>query len=331
MTRLWLLCVSAALACACGGAATDASGGGQDGSPAASSAAAATNDPPAPSSEAPADESADRGMAGVRKLSGPTRKNEMVELTITEAGFGPTAVTPAGRKYYTVGVRGRSVSAAAGLLGGSKGDDFMLDVHRFVYAQNDLGCLSRPEPGVPGVSNVVGNTITFPPNGYADGRFVFLVPDDTQRVRVLIAPSGEGRLTIPVGDDFDPGWPAPLHTIEDGSTMRVLVLPSPSLPASLPPAAAGRQHVLLDVVVENLKDQGIEFMAAQQFRMIDPAGKFIARSDLTSTLGCRVDDGEVIPPRHVRRMMAVYDLPAGAPHKLQYRGFEKDEAVVVIK
>jgi hypothetical protein len=39
----------------------------------------------------------------------------------------------------------------------------------------------------------------------------------------------------------------------------------------------------------------------------------------------------VIPAGNARRFRYVYDVPAGMPLKLQYRGFEKDEAVVEIK
>jgi hypothetical protein len=261
------------------------------------------------------------------------KQNAILKLEVTEAGFFPAnRPAPAGSRYYTVGLRGTSRSASAQMLGGSKGDDVFVDVRRFVFAQNERGCISRPERAVVGVPNLFGDTITFSPTKPVEGRLVFLVPDDTSRVRVLIAPSGPDALAVPAGADFTPSWPAPQQTIDDGSTLRVLVLPRPAPRSSFPPPAAGFEHLVLDVVVQNLKDtQGIEFQPSQQLRMVDAKGKFIQASPLTNQLGCRLEDGDVIPPGHARRLMLVFDTPAGAPRRLQYRGFEKDEVMVDVK
>jgi hypothetical protein len=325
MARVSVFCMVAALVWACGGSSPEAN---PTGSP--SSAAP-------PSSRSAESGLASAPAAGTRqdlsRIAANPKQNAILRLEVTEAGFGPTGnAAPSGRRYYTVGLRGISRSDSASLLGRSKGDDVLVDVRRFVYAQNDRGCISRPERNVAGVANFFGETMTFSPAKPVEGRLVFLVPDDTTRVRVLIAPGGEDGLIVPAGPDFTPSWPAPIGTIEDGSTMRIIVLPSPAPPASLPPPAAGRQHVVLDVVIENLKtDQGIEFQASQQLRLMDAAGKFVQASRLTAQLGCRVEDGDVIPPGHSRRVMAVFDMPAGAPRRLQYRGFERDEAIVAIK
>lgn len=42
-------------------------------------------------------------------------------------------------------------------------------------------------------------------------------------------------------------------------------------------------------------------------------------------------DMGMIPGGSARRFMLVYDVPAGLPLKLPYRGFEKDETVGEIK
>jgi hypothetical protein len=134
---------------------------------------------------------------------------------------------------------------------------------------------------------------------------------------------------VPAGEDFTPEWPSPAHTIEDGTTLRVLVLPNPAPSAALTPPPAGREYVVLDFVIENQQtEHGIEFQTSQQLRLVDPAGKFVQQSALTKKFGCRLDDGDLIPPGHARRFMVVYDMPAGVPAKLQYRGFEVDEVTV---
>jgi hypothetical protein len=157
----------------------------------------------------------------------------------------------------------------------------------------------------------------------------FALPQDTQRVRVLIAPAGDGALIVPVGEEFTPAWPEPVKKLEDGSTLRVLVFPVTSQNPQLPSPPKGREHVVLDFAIENLRDdQGIEFTTSQQLRMIEPSGAFILPSSLTQQIGCRLDDGDVIPPRHQRRFLVVYEVPVGIPKRLQYRGFEIDEAIV---
>jgi hypothetical protein len=152
-------------------------------------------------------------------------------------------------------------------------------------------------------------------------------------VRLLIAPGGEDGLIVPAGEDFTPSWPRPVQTIDDGTTMRVHVLPLASIPAHIPAPAAGRELIAIDVAIETLKtDQGIEFQASQQLRLAGPAGSFMQPSAaLTKLAGCTLDDNDIVPPGHVRRLMAIFDMPAGSPVRLQYRGFEKEEAIVQIR
>jgi len=207
----------------------------------------------------------------------------------------------------------------------------MIDARKFVFAQNERGCLSQPQFDVTSVPNLFGDSMTFSPSKASEGRLTFLVPDDTQRIRVLIAPAGSDGLAVSAGADFTPSWPTPVHTIDDGNTMRILVLPTPSPSSALPPLTAGREYVVLDVVVQNLNtEQGIEFQPSQQLRLMDSAGKFVTASTATQQLGCRMNDGDVVPPGQARRLMAVYEMPAGAPRRLHYRGFEKAETIVAI-
>jgi hypothetical protein len=117
--------------------------------------------------------------------------------------------------------------------------------------------------------------------------------------------------------------------LEDGTTLRLLVLPASGRHTQLPSPPADRENVILDFVIENLRDdQGIEFSTTQQLRLIEPSGAFVQPSALTQQFGCRLDDGDVIPPRHSRRFLVAYEIPAGIPKRLQYRGFEVDETSV---
>jgi hypothetical protein len=238
-----------------------------------------------------------------------------------EAGFDPAApAAPPGLRYFTVGLRG---------IGRARGNDFILEFEPFVFAQNERGCIARPEKETAWLERPFGPTATFSTTAPTEGQLTFLVPDDTERVRVLIASADEAGMAVPAGEDFVPAWSAPNHVIEDGSTLRVLVLPTPEPRSTLPPPAAGRKHVVLDVVIENLQTStSIEFTTSQQLTLVDSAGHIAQPSALTQQLGCRLDDGDLIPPGHARRLMVVYDLPDESSHRLQYRGFEVDEVSV---
>lgn len=254
-------------------------------------------------------------------ISGTLRQNKYLKLAVTEAAFvdPPDRKAPPGQRYYTVGLRGASRSRS----------DVAIGVQQFVFAQDDRGCISRPEQNAAWLTHPFDATMTFTAAQMTDGELAFPVPVDSKNVRVLIAPAeGEG-LIVPAGRDFTPSWPAPVGTIEDGSTLRVLVLPRPEVPASLPPPDAGQTRVVLDFVVENLKStQGIEFQTSQQLRLKKPTGAYVQAAAATGQIGCRLDDGDVIPPGHSRRFMVAYDMPAAAPLKLEYRGFEVDEVSI---
>lgn len=306
MPRATCLSLIAALACSCGGGSADKN---QE-TPAALPTAPITSTPPVSTAES----------TSALPLFGAPRRNNVLQLAVNEAGFDPAApAAPPGLRYFTVGLHGTSLSRSA---------DVAIEIQPFVFAQNDRGCISRPILDASWLKRPFGETAVFTSSQSTKGQLAFLVPDDTRSIRVLIS-SASGGLVVSAGDDFTPAWPTPTKVIEDGSTLRVLVLPKPSLSTTLPPPATGREHVVLDIVIENLADdQGIEFTTSQQLRLIDPNGQFVQPAALTKRLGCRLDDGDVIPPGHVRRLMAVYDMPAGVPRRLQYRGFEVDEVTV---
>lgn len=257
-------------------------------------------------------------------IVGTARHNDVMQLAVTEAGFSQAGSPPAGLKYYVVGLRGISRSPK---------DVVDLQFGEFVFLQSEQGCIWQPDRETDGLSRPFGDVASFPPTSPNEGQVAFLISDATKRARLIVAPRTGGSIVLPTSGDFTPSWPAPQVTIEDGATLKVHVLPTPAPPATLPPPAAGREHLLLDVVVENLKpSQGIEFQGTMQLRLMTPDGGFIQpSSSLSSQLACRLGDTGVIPAGGSRRFAFVYDVPTGMPPKLQYRGFEKDEAVAEIK
>lgn len=307
LKRTLIFCLAAVIASNCGGSSPESDQGESRTSESATAA------PTAPATASNATVSL--------PLSGAPRKNKHLQLEVAEAGFDPAApAAPSGQRYFTVGLRGIGLSRSA---------DVAIEIPRFVFAQNERGCLSRPESNAPWLKQPFGEVAVFTTKQATKGQLAFLVPDDTQQVRVLIAPAGGGGFAIAAGEYFTPAWPEPIRAIEDGSTLRVLILPRPEPPPPLPPSTADREHVVLDFVIENLKtSQGIEFTTSQQLRLIDHSGSFVQPSALTKQIGCRLDDGDVIPPGQARRFLVAYDMPAGAPRRLQYRGFEVDEISV---
>jgi len=247
--------------------------------------------------------------------------NAHVKIAVTRAGFDPGAPKrSAGQRYYSVELRG---------IARSRNSDFVLQIQPFVFAQNQDGCISRADTNADWLEHPLGTTVTFTAANATEGRLSFLVPEDTQSIRLLVAPAGGDGFILSAGDEFTPSWPVPIQEIDDGSTLRVLLLPPLAPAADIGAAPAGREYVVLDFVIENLKDdQGIEFTTSQQLRMVDQSGKFVQPSAATKQIGCRLDDGDVIPPGHARRLQVAYDMPAGEPRRLNYRGFEVDEVAV---
>jgi hypothetical protein len=245
-----------------------------------------------------------------------------LQLEVVEAGFDPAAPeAPHGARYFTVGLRGIALMRAANVE---------IPIRPFVFAQNENGCISHPESNAPWLKQPFGEVAFFTADKATRGQLAFLVPADTERIRVLVAPAG-ATLVVAAGEEFQPSWPTPIQTLEDGATLRLHVLPSPAPHELVSPPAAGLRRVVLDFLIENLSDdQGIEFTTSQQLRLVDNAGNFIQPAAATRQLGCRLDDLDVVPPGHVRRLMAAYDVPAGTSKRLQYRGFEVDETTVDI-
>jgi len=256
-------------------------------------------------------------------IIGTARQNTLLQMAVSQAGFVQSPA-PAGFRRFVVGLRGVSRSPT---------DVVDVPLGTFVFAQTDQGCVVSPERESNELTRPFGERASFPPSNSNEGQIAFLVPADTKHVRVLITPSGTGSITLPAGPDFTPVWPKPLQTIDDGSTLRLHVLPpSPAHPAGLPAPASGREHVLLDLVIENLKtDQGIDFDVTQQLRLVGVNGDFLEPSPLSGQFACRLGEGDAVPAGNARRFTLVYDVPARLPIKLQYRGFETDATVIEIK
>jgi hypothetical protein len=260
---------------------------------------------------------------GAPPALGPARQNDIMQLSLADAGFSAESAPRPGLKYFTVALRGRSLSPT---------DIVDLQPYHFVYLQTDRGCVARPERNAPGLIRPMGDVGSLPPTSPNEEQLGFLVPEDTKSARLLVTPAGKAAIALPAGDSFAVAWPSPQQSVQDGSTLKLHVLPTPPRPAPLPAAGPGRELVVLDFVIENQKaTQGIDFQGTMQLRLMDPSGAFIQPSPLSDQLTCTLGSEGVIPAGHARRFRYVYDVPAGMPLKLEYRGFEKDSVVVDIR
>jgi len=260
---------------------------------------------------------------GAAPMIGLARQTDLLQLAVSEAGFAQKVEAPAGHRAFVVSVRGVSRSPR---------DIVDLELDKYSFAQTDQGCVVTPATGAAGLTRPFGERASFPPTSPNEGQIAFFVPEATKYVRVLVTPGQTGALTLPTGADFTPSWPSPQQTIQDGTTMKVHVLPTPARPSRLPAPQAGREFVVLDLVLENLKaDRGIDLQTTQQLRLVAPDGSFIEPSPLSNQLPCYPGEAGVIPASNARRFSLVYDVPVGIPRTLQYRGFEKDEVTVEIK
>jgi hypothetical protein len=253
---------------------------------------------------------------------GAANRTKLLELAVTEGSWAPAdPAPPAGLRYYTLGLRGSSLSPT---------NIVEVKINEYLFLQNDQGCVAQPESKAPWLSRPLLATAPFLPNIPNEGQLAFLLPADTKNVKFLLRPAIGGALDLAVGADFTPSWPAPVKTVQDGTTLRVQILPPPARPASVPPPSAGRDQVILDVVVENMKpSSGIEFQANQQLRLVDAEGHFHPPEAVSAQVPCRLTGAGVIPAGGSRRFMLVYDVPAGQGGRLEYRGFEKTETIAL--
>jgi hypothetical protein len=242
--------------------------------------------------------------------------NGVLRLVLSEAAARPASVRdPPGSRTYVVGVRGSSLSIK---------DIVDVPFQQFVFLMNEHGCVAQPLREPEGLSRPFGAVGSFPPTGANEGPLAFLLPEGSRSLKLLVRPAQGGPIDLAAGEDFTPTWPAPVHTFQDGSTMKVHLLPAPQRPATLA-AGEGRQ-VLLDVAVENLsKSRGIEFQPLQ-LRLALPGGGFIDPSPVSGSVPCRLDGDGVVPAGGVRRFLLVYDVAAEGRPRVNFRGFELNEA-----
>ncbi len=249
---------------------------------------------------------------------GPTRHNALLQLAITQAGPAPSDVSaPSGMRAFVVGIRGTSRSPR---------DIVDVPFDKFVYAQNEQGCLVRPEAAPTGLARAFEEIGSFPPTGANEGQLLFFVPADTKALRVLLRSENGAPIDLPAPADFKPSWPTPTQTIADGTTLRIHLLPTPAWPAgSRGPDPARR---LVDVVVENLNpSKGVELQSVQ-LRLVKQDGSFVEPSPSSAELPCRLIPDIVLPPASVRRFSLVYDVAPDEKVRMNYRGFELDETTV---
>ena len=118
------------------------------------------------------------------------------------------------------------------------------------------------------------------------------------------------------------------HT--DGKVLRVHVVGTTAPPTGLPAPGAGREHLVVDYVVENLTTgTGAELQPEPQFALADGQGTKYEPAPESQQLPCRLTGANVVPAGGWRRFSLLYVVPAGQPLSLKYRGFESEGSLKV--
>ena len=249
----------------------------------------------------------------------PAQGNELLELAVTEAGWatdGPKP--PEGFRYFVVGLRGASRSAA---------NIVQLELGRYLFLQTEQAFVAQPEVNARWLRRPFTGLTPFLPAAPNEGQVAFLLPADARQTMVLLRPPGVGPIDLPAPDRVKATWPKAVATIADGATVRINCLRAGALPPGLRPAPAGKQHVVLDLVAENLLPKGVELQPGQQFRLQDAEGAFYTPAPESSRLTFHPTGRNVVPAGGARRVQLLYLVPAGQSMRLAYRGFEKTETV----
>lgn len=252
---------------------------------------------------------------------GVAQQNETLSLVATEAGWSERAPPPPpGFRYFTLGLRGT----------GKAPDDLVaVDLGASGFLQTDQGFVAEPEQAT-WLRRPFARPAVFLRGYPNEGQLAFLLPAGSEQVRLLLRPRSGGMIDLPVTGQFAPGWPQPTGTITDGTTLRLLRLPPPELPADLPAPPSGRRYLAVDVLVENLRAaQPIEFQVERQLRLIGASGAAYSPVPESSRLPYRPTGSSVVPAAAARRFQTLYLVPATEPLRLEYRGFERTETVEI--
>ena len=252
---------------------------------------------------------------------GVAQQNETLALVATEAGWSENAPPPPpGFRYFTLGLRG---------TGRTPDDLVALDLSTGGFLQTDQGFVAEPEQAT-WLRRPFARPAVFLRDYPNEGQLAFLLPAGSNKVRFLLRTRSGNAIDLPVSGEFTPAWPQPTGIITDGTTLRVLRLPPPDLPADLPAPSAGRRYLAVDVLIENLRTtQPIEFQVDRQLRVLDASGVVYSPSPESSRLPYRPTGSALVPAAAARRFQALYLVPSTEPLRLEYRGFERTETLEI--
>ena len=256
----------------------------------------------------------------VSSLGGTSRSNAFVDLAVTRASWSDS--TEPGSKTLVATLRGISRQEA------------LVDIPfgEFSYLQTSQGCIVEPETSSASAAVAqplapMGRFVPFVPR---EGQLAFTVPADTQSATLLLRLRGQAPIDLPLVGDGDLRMPPVRATHTDGKVLRVHVVGTTAPPTGLPAPGAGREHLVVDYVVENLTTgTGAELQPEPQFALADGQGTKYEPAPESQQLPCRLTGANVVPAGGWRRFSLLYVVPAGQPLSLKYRGFESEGSLKV--
>jgi hypothetical protein len=257
-----------------------------------------------------------------RPISGPARNQ-----VLAAAVYGTRAVAEAGVAKPPPGSRFLLVDVGATSL--APGQIAQVDLGRFVSLVEDGVYLYRPAGELPGLPYQLHGVANLLPDFERRGVLVFVVPEQTGRLELLIAAARVDPVTLVVTPDIAARpQPQPKATIQDGEVADVL-LNSAAFTEQVgdTPAPAGRRFLVLDVTVVNKsRTQGLVVQPVQS--TVTDGQQRTGQSAVTGKLPHGLAQERVVPPAGRGRFEVAFEVPAGASSlRLTYQGFTKIEEV----
>lgn len=257
-----------------------------------------------------------------KPMAGPAR-NQVLEAGVYRTEFtrqaGP-ATPPAGSRYLMVDLGMTSLSA---------GNVVQVDLNQFAFLIEDGVYQYRAAKELAGFPYQFYGTVNVLPGFLRRGVVVFVVPEQTGRLELLIAAARVEPLAFVLTPDVAAkAQPRPLRSIQDGDVAEIM-LNAASAADRLgdAAAAAGRRFLVLDVTALNKDGRRGVIIQPVQFTLTDGQRTF-TQSAATAKLLRGLVAERVIPAGGRGRFEIAFEVPTDAQGlRLKYQGFTKIEEV----
>jgi len=255
-----------------------------------------------------------------RPIAGPT-SNGLIEtaiLGLQQVASVGSLQAPAGQTYAMIDIRMRALSP---------GNLVRFDPTMYSVLGDADGYSYHVIP-VEGLDDEFTAATQLLPLIPSRGTLAYLVPVTHSALTLAINLPGYKAVSLALPNS---GVPAarigkPLVSYEDPGTLALSVLGlSRASSIGSHSAAAGKDYLILDVLLLSKVDDGIELQTAEQLLLLDGPDAIAVDPDALEALPHGLKEGSVIPAHGQARFQVAYQVPATKAHfSLRYRGFQSD-------